>query len=306
MRKVIDRTQHKLYRSLLETLTESWQGLQDKPEETPEGTLNALWYLAAGKPKPIEQCDGNRLPILSKTDHIILIKLIEERLSGTPLAYQTGRQLFMGIEMIVSPEALIPRKETELLGYAALKKLKELLDERGSATAIDVCTGCGNIALALKYYERRADVFGSDISHEAIKLANRNAESLGLADQIVFCKSDLLNAFNNHQFLEKTDLITCNPPYIPSSSLTKLNPEIADYEPSLAFDGGPFGVSILLRIIKEAPRFLKPNSWLCVEVGLGQDQAIINRIEKSKLYQDVVKVHDSNGNVRSLLACTLG
>ena len=109
-----------LYDELLAKLSLSWQGLPDKPEENPENTLRALWLFAAGKPKAIQHIEDTVLPYLDDQATIRLRELVDQRISGVPLGYLINRQSFMGIEMLAGPEAMIPRKETEILGSAAL------------------------------------------------------------------------------------------------------------------------------------------------------------------------------------------
>ena len=290
------------YNDLLVKITASLQGLTDKPEESPEGTLRALWLLAAGIHKPVEFAKHAELPTLSDAGFSHLEELIENRLSGIPLAHLTGRQYFMDIEMLAGPEALIARKETEILTKAALDQLKKLAQKRDSVKVIDICTGSGNIALALAYYEQSLQVYGADISKEAIGLAQNNANHLGLADRVNFHVGDLFTPFENRDFIGQIDMITCNPPYIATTNVEKMPEEISRNEPHEAFDGGPFGVTIILRVIREAAQYLKPNSWLCLEVGQGQGKAIASRLERSEHYQEVHSYRDDKGNVRALLA----
>ena len=98
------------------------------------------------------------------------------------------------------------------------------------------------------------------------------------------------------------DLLTCNPPYISSGKVDAMDEEIANYEPRLAFDGGPFGIKILQRLIKEAPRFIKPGGWLAFEIGLGQGPAWVQRLEKTNKFNDVCPVKDRAGDIRAVLA----
>lgn len=276
----------------------------DKPEETPEGTLRALWFLAAGNQKTVEYAEPTELPTLSEASLNRLEVLVEKRIAGTPLAHLTGRQHFMRIEMLAGPEALIARKETEILTLAALNELKKLVQERGPVKVIDLCTGSGNVALALAYHEPGCQVFGADISPGAIGLARRNAQHLGLTDRVEFREGDLFSPFDNEEFIGQVDMVTCNPPYIASANVERMPDEISRHEPRMAFDGGTFGVTILFRLIREAPRYLKPNSWLCFEVGLGQGKAMASRLEKSENFREVNTYQDNDGNVRVLLAIT--
>ena len=294
-------TQNQPFDALLKTLAADWRPLDDRPEETPESTLRALWFLAAGEPRAVQRCQ-DPLPALSEAAHERLADLVRRRVAGVPLAHLTGRQCFMGIEMLAGPEALIPRQETEILGYGALRLLRELAATQDHATAIDLCTGCGNLALALAYHEPACHVHAADLSTEAIDLARRNARHLGLASRTSFSVGDLFAPLEGQVAPESVDLIICNPPYIATQHIADMPDEIHRHEPHLAFDGGPFGVSILLRIISDAPRFLRPGGWLCFEVGLGQGELICRRLERDDAYAAVEALYDGDDRPRALLA----
>lgn len=296
--------EHCTYAQLVDTLAAALQILPDKPEETPENTLRALWFRAAGAPRPVEACDDSeRLPQLDSTQNRVLRDLIAQRLAGTPLAHLTGRQRFLGIDFQASAQALIPRKETEILGRAALELVRELVAERNRVVVLDVCTGSGNLALALAHHESRAKVYAADLSQEAVNLACSNAEFLQLTERTEFRSGDLLAPFAA-DLRGKVDLITCNPPYLSSAKLETLPSEIAKHEPSLAFDGGPFGVQILMRLIEQAPEFLKPASWLCFELGLGQGPALQKRLAKAAAFDALRSYTDARGAIRALAART--
>ena len=226
---------------------------------------------------------------------------------GTLLAHLTGPQCSMGIEMLAGPEALIPRKETEILGGAALDVLRETAAANGNALVIDLCTGCGNLALALAYHEPACQVFAADLSPEAVDLARRNAEYLApqspaIQERVTFAVGDLFEPFDDARFVGRVDIVICNPPYISSRRVDEMAAEVSDYEPRLAFDGGPFGVSVLVRLLAEAPRYLKPGGWLCFEVGLGQGDLIRRRLERSSEYGAIETRSDPDGHPRALLA----
>ncbi|MBI5180227.1 MAG: peptide chain release factor N(5)-glutamine methyltransferase [Nitrospirae bacterium] len=291
-----------LYKEIFARISGELKILPDKPEETPESTLNTLWHAAAGEPKSVQLSNESELPYLDNDAVSKIYKLVEQRLAGIPLAHLTGRQRFMGIELLAGREALIPRKETELLGYAALNVLREMSRQYDKTTVVDVCTGSANLACALAFYELKARIFASDISAEAVALASRNVNHLGLESRIKVMEGDLLAPFDSETFYENIDLLTCNPPYISSAKVDKMPEEISKYEPQLAFDGGVFGVKILQRFISEAPRFLRKGGWLAFEVGLGQGSAIMSRLSKDKNFTNLQSVKDEAGEIRALLA----
>ncbi len=276
-----------------------WRPLADKPEEYPEAMVCALWRTASGAPVSVEAASFEDLPRLDDAGRERLHRLFEDKRSGVPLAHLTGRQSFLGLEFIAGPATLIPRKETELLGEAALGKLRELADERGEVVVIDIGTGTGNLALAFAHREPRARVYASDISADALELARRNRDRMGLHDHVELRRGDLFEPFAD--LAGRCDLIVCNPPYISSAKVKHLDPEIALHEPDIAFDGGPYGVSFLLRLLRSAPAFLKPGSWLGFEVGAGQGDSLVDRLKKSRAFSEVDTRADAEGQIRAIL-----
>jgi release factor glutamine methyltransferase len=291
-----------MYNILLNKIYTCWKSQPDKPEETPESTLKALYFLAAGSPLSASQAISVELPKLDELANKKLINLVDQRCKGVPLSYITGRQQFMGIEFLVSPGAMIPRKETEILGYEALTITRGLSAKRGDLVLLDVCSGCGNLILGVLSHQPNTRGFGSDLSFNAIQLAELNANQLGLQKRVAFRQGDLFEPFGTSEFHSKMDIIICNPPYISSKKVSLLDPEIANNEPNLAFDGGPFGLTILTNLIREAPRFLKTNSYLCFEVGLGQGVFVERMLKNSKQYQNIRSLNDENGNIRAFVA----
>ena len=300
--EMLDTTMGENFASRCAALGFRLQTLPDKPEETVDATLRTLWHLAAGNPLSVEAAARAALPPLDDAGESRLNALIDQRLSGIPLAHLSGRQHFMGLEMLAGKEALIPRAETELLGGAALEVLRGLAANTDSVTVIDVCTGSGNLALALAQHEPKARVFAADLSSEAVDLARRNAVHLGLQSRVEFRVGDLLEPFNQSEFHGRVDLLVCNPPYISSKKVDTMSGEISGHEPRLAFDGGPLGVRILQRLIREAPSYLKTGAWLAFEVGHGQGPSVLKRLQMGGAFVQQRSVCDAHGKIRALLA----
>lgn len=287
-----------LYDNISNYLKERLHLLGDKPEETLETTLKALWLTAAGFPVSAEGALKLSIPELTNKQTELLYSLIELRLGNTPLAHITKRQNFMGIELISDKRALIPRKETELLGRNALELSKRIVSSKGKIKVIDVCCGSGNLGIAIAYYNPDCHVYAADISVDAVELAQDNINLLNLHQRIQVKQGDLLSVFETEEFYRKTDLIVCNPPYILSSKVKKMDSEIASNEPALAFDGGMLGIKIIQKLILEAPRFLINEGWLLFEVGAGQGNFIAQQCERTNLYQKIDLVSDDSGNIR--------
>ncbi len=295
--------QEKLWDELLNLLTQALTILSDKQEETHEATLLALWWKACGRPLSVVVAAQNKdLPDLVSGQENELRGLVAQRLSGTPLAYLTGRQYFMGFDLLSTSGTLIPRKETELLGESSLGLLRAMAVDQDNLVYIDVCTGAGNLPVALASRVSCVTGYAADISPDSVRLAQQNIDLFNLQERVKVREGDFLEPFESEAFYKKIDLLTCNPPYISSSKVTEMQNEISGHEPGLAFDGGPFGIKILRRLIGEAPKYLKPGGWLAFEVGLGPGKKTVERMKKKYDYRLVRPVLDENGDIRVILA----
>lgn len=293
-----------LYRELLKELSLNVPYMPDMPEETPENILRALWHFSGGRPLAIDSAAEMTLMKLDETAARKLRKLVFERIKGVPTAYITGRQKFMGLEILAGRGALIPRKETELLANSAVEKLRKLAAHRDDVFVMDVCTGSGNIALALAYHVPQARVFASDLSSDAVRIAKSNVRHFELESRIEVREGNLFSPFENHPIRQKIDMITCNPPYISSRKLDKATKQIINHEPRMAFDGGSFGINFLNRFIKEAPSFLRPGGWIAIEVGIGQGKAVSKRIAADFRFREIKQIKDNAGEIRGIMAST--
>ncbi len=274
--------------------------LEDKPEETSVATIAALWNCAAGNFVSAENSSKTNIKELSENETKKLENLFEDRLSGVPLGHLTRRQKFMGIEMLADKSALIPRKETELLGALGLQSIKDAKNINTNISIIDVCTGSGNLACSFAKEHKDIKVFASDLSVEAVILAKENSEFIGVSENTEFRSGDLLEPFNNPDFLNNIDVITCNPPYISTEKLEEMPCEIISHEPEMAFNGGSFGINILRKLAEEANRYLKSGGSLCIEVGLGQGPGMIKMFERSGNFSLVETLSDKNNNIRAI------
>jgi len=197
---------------------------------------------------------------------------------------------FMDVELLVERGVLVPRAETELLGLEALQLVED------GARLIDMCCGSGNLACALASRLPRARVWASDLTDSCVSLARKNAHYTGVASRVTVVQGDL---FSELKGLEGTiDLVVCNPPYISQAKLAGERAALLENEPREAFDGGPYGLSIHQRVVKEALPFLKPGGWLLFEIGLGQDRQVKMLFERTRAYQDLRTVANAAGEVR--------
>lgn len=272
--------------------------LNDKPEETIDSTIKACWHLASGNPMSATKASDQPLPELTKMQIATLDQLIEKRISQVPLAHITGRQNFMGIEFLSDERALIPRKETELLGRKALEISYTLAKEKEKVRIMDICCGAGNLGLAVAFYNQNTTIVATDLSQEAVNLTDNNISFLNLNHRLKVKQGDLFSAFEKEEYFGTIDVIICNPPYISSAKVAKMDAEIADHEPALAFDGGMFGTKIIQRLIMEAPRFLTDAGWLVFEVGVGQGEFIMRLCQGSGNFKNIEPILDEIGNIR--------
>jgi len=170
----------------------------------------------------------------------------------------------------VTPAAPIPRPETELLVDETLAQTRRLRHAYRGPHIVDVGTGCGAIALAVATHLPVARVTATDASQAALDLARRNAEKLGLSGRIRFVLGDLLSPL-----AEPADVIVANLPYVPSSVWEGLAPEIRCFEPRPALDGGPDGLRLIARLLRQAPTHVRSPGALVLEIGHDQGAAVV-------------------------------
>ncbi len=203
-----------------------------------------------------------------------LRRFVERRAAGEPLQYITGVQDFYGREFRVTPDVLIPRPETELLVEAALE-----VNKNESAFICDVGTGSGCIVVTLLCELPGARAVAVDKSAAALEIAKFNAAKQSVADRAVFVVSDCFDALDEQA--NQFDLIVSNPPYVSESALAGLQREVRDHEPLVALTPGPDGLSVIHRILADAPAYLKPNGHLLMEIGFDQGEDVRNIIDES-------------------------
>ena len=196
---------------------------------------------------------------------------VARRAAGEPLQYITGRQEFYGLDFEVTPEVLIPRPETELLVETAL----ELLKETASPLVCDVGTGSGCIAVALLHARTDARALALDVSPGALRVAERNAERHGVRGRMLALASDCFDALGSEEYADlRFDLIASNPPYVAERDLEGLQREVREHEPRVALTPGGDGLSVIRRLLTEAPQFLKSGGHLLLEIGFNQHEAV--------------------------------
>ncbi len=227
--------------------------------------------------------------------------LLKRRSKREPLHYIVGHTEFYGLKIKVGKGVLIPRPETELLVEEAIKLFTV---HCSPFTILDLCTGSGCLALALGKTFPDAHIYGTDISETAIEYAKENAE-INEIKNVTFLKGNLLEPIKTlltSNFSVLTfDLIVSNPPYIRRGDIKDLQPEIKDWEPIEALDGGKDGLDYYRVIIPEARNYLKEGGYIMLELGIGQADTV-RKIAEDAGFMDISLIKDYAGIDRILIA----
>jgi release factor glutamine methyltransferase len=227
--------------------------------------------------------------------------LIRRRVRREPLQYITGVQEFWSLDFAVNPHVLIPRHETELLVELAITRLKSLPALEGhSPRMLDLGTGCGAIAISLAKEAKMTQIWATDISADALKVAYLNAEKHGFTDRIRFMLGDLWDPLLDQDVT--FDMILSNPPYICPDEFDGLSPEVRDYEPRIALDGHKEGMYYIDKIFTEGPAFLNPGGWIMLEMAPGQTEKALGLIGEIKGYGEKTRIKDYSNLYRVVMA----
>lgn len=230
--------------------------------------------------------------------------LIARRCAGEPLQYITGHQEFFGLEFEVTPAVLIPRPETELIIEETIRLAQRRIatDPDWQPVVVDVGTGSGCLAVTLarelENICNEARLIATDLSADALSVAQRNAARHGQAERIEFRQMNLLDDFPAQPF---ADFIISNPPYVAANELPSLQREVRDFEPHLALTDFADGLSFYRRLLSDAPARLRAGGWLICEIGYGQAE-IIRSLVNENVWDDMRLPEDLQGIPRALVA----
>jgi release factor glutamine methyltransferase len=230
---------------------------------------------------------------LKEEERQVYREMIQRRQAGEPPAYIVGAKEFWSLSFVVSPECLIPRPETEHLVEEAVRLGKEL---GAPLRILEIGQGCGAVAIALATELDCAEIVTTDISAGACTLAEENVERHGVKERIKICIGDLFPVGE-----PPFHLICSNPPYVPTAEVLQLAPEIRDYEPLTALDGGEDGLRFFRLIAAGAPQFLVAGGWLLLEMGQGQAQQV-TAILQGQGFQQIEFIPDHAGVKRVIRA----
>ena len=229
---------------------------------------------------------------ITKEDEAKYIEAIKRIVNGEPLQHITQTQEFMKLNFFVNNKVLIPRQDTEILVEEVLK-ISQNID---NPIILDLCTGSGAIGVSIAKYLNDCTIYSTDISEEALHIAKKNAKANGVQGKMKFIQSNLFENLKNLEF----DIIVSNPPYIKSSDIIKLDKEVQK-EPKIALDGGKDGLDFYRKITKQAYKYLKPQGFLCYEIGYDEKKDVIDIIDKTEKYKDTYCIKDLYGNDRVII-----
>ena len=307
--------------TVLEAIQKSTEFLAKKGVESPRLQTELLLAHLLKLPRMKLYLNFERALTPAEVDG--LREFIKRRGQREPLQHITGSTSFCGLEIAVNRAALIPRPETELLaelGWNFLSTLNCTPNAFGAqpSTALDFGTGTGCIAIALAVKCPSAKVVATDVSPDALALAKENAARNNVTGQIQFLQGDgfvaLANESERGQLVRELgdtnmrtgcprsfDLIISNPPYIPSAEIATLQPEVRDFDPRAALDGGADGLDFYRKLAMESKPFLKPGGKIMLEFGDGQADAIRKIFEAEKWIVEAVR-EDYSQRERFLIA----
>jgi len=211
---------------------------------------------------------------------------VKDAAAGRPIAYLTGTKEFFSLPFEVTPDVMIPRPETETL----VERVIHLVRHGGDPirSILDLGTGSGCIAICLARNLPDVSIHASDVSAAALAVARRNAQRHHVLERIEFRTGDLFEPWTGRRF----DLIACNPPYIAQADAGRLPVSVRDYEPHVALFGGPDGLSVLRRLVAEAPQHLHAGGHLLTEVAYNQ-AAAVRRLLDETAWRDIVTYRDA-------------
>lgn len=213
-------------------------------------------------------------------------KGIKRLVDGEPLQYITGEQEFMGLDFFVNKNVLIPRPDTEILVEEVIN-----ISKKDSVKILDMCTGSGAIAVSCAKFITNSKVIAADISVDALDVTQKNILKNNVNVETI--QTNLFEKIQDTDF----DIIVSNPPYIETEVIRTLDLEVRN-EPIIALDGGQDGLDFYRKIIDEAYKFLKPNGYLCLEIGYNQKEKVIKLLQKNNNYSQVYSKKDLAGNDR--------
>jgi release factor glutamine methyltransferase len=265
--------------------------LRERGIDTPDLDARLLVGAALGLDHAGLAAQGARR--LTPAEAATLDTVLARRLAHEPVARIVGTKEFWSLPLAITPDVLVPRPETETVVEAVLA----VADRGRPARIADLGVGSGAILLALLSELPAAHGIGTDRDPHALGVARGNARRLGLSGRAGFVACDFAAAI-----APGCDIVVANPPYIPTDDIATLAPDVRDYDPRAALDGGPDGLAAYRAIAADAGRLLAPGGWLVVEIGVGQAEAVAALLAAHGLTVAGAARHDLGGCPRVVVA----
>jgi release factor glutamine methyltransferase len=226
-------------------------------------------------------------------------ELVRRCAKHEPVQYLTGTAHFFSLEFDITPDALIPRPETETLVSEAIGYLTQRSD-RPILNMLDLCTGSGCVAIAIASTLVETAIVAADVSPTALEIARSNVEKHDLAGRVHLLPSDLFENLNQSP-IQLFDLITANPPYIAEAEFDKLPENVRLYEPAAALKAGPDGLDFHRRILSAAGPYLADRAAIMLEIAFNQADAVLALFRDAGYLTNIVAVHDALGQPRVII-----
>ncbi|QQS40817.1 MAG: peptide chain release factor N(5)-glutamine methyltransferase [Acidobacteriota bacterium] len=271
-------------------LAEAASALSDAGVPDPVAQARDLLGIATGKEKVFIIAHPEHVP--SKTEISRFSELVRRRASREPFQQIAGHQEFFGLDFLVTPDVMIPRPETELIVERGIG----LLSKIATPSICEVGTGSGCIVVSLLHSLPEATAVGLEVSSPAREVTLANARSNGVADRLDLRESDVFSALVPE---EQFDLIVSNPPYVPLEDIDSLQPEVRDHEPLVALTDGSTGLTIIERLVNEAPDHLQKGGHLLLEIGFDQSRRVLEMF-KPRIWASAEAFADLQGIPRMI------
>lgn len=269
------------------------QHLKKHGSETPR--LDAEILLAHSRGCPRIALYTQFDDVLSDAVRARMRELVQRRAQSEPVAYLVGHREFFSLDFVVTRDVLIPRPDTETLVMTALDAAKPIAEPK----LLDLCTGSGCVAISFAKNCPKAHVTATDLSPAALAVATENASKHKVSDRVEFFEGDLFAAVPPDA---RFPLIVANPPYISTHELETLAQDIRKYEPRSALDGGPDGLDIVRKIVREAPDYLVRGGSLFLEISPEQADTVQAELRATGRYTETGLVKDLAGRGRVVTA----
>lgn len=223
-------------------------------------------------------------------------ELIKKRIARTPISYLTHHKEFMSLDFYIDERVLIPRPETEFIVETVLNSTNS-----HPQRILEIGTGSGIIAISLAVNMPESEIIATDISNDALAVAEKNRETHNCEERITLIQGDLYEPIQS-QDSSKFNWIVSNPPYVASAENSNVSPDVHKYEPHIALFAGNDGLDIIRRLIVEAPKFLLPEGQLILEIGDKQSEHVKELLAGQSEYKNYEMINDYSGIERVVVA----